>query len=73
MKLVDSIEAVKRLINTPEYKQLLSGHGDKGIGLIAKRLGISAYWLGQNLKFDREAPEELKEAVKEKIKGVVYP
>ena len=29
MKLVDSIEAVKKLIQSPEYKRLYSGHGVK--------------------------------------------
>jgi len=66
MRLVDSIDAVKRLIKSPEYKRLYSGHGDKGISKIAKRLGVSPYWLGQNIKFDREAPKELKKAVAEK-------
>lgn len=68
MRLVDSIEAVKRFVkhltSLPELKNKFSSH-DEMIGEAAKRLGISRVWLSQNLKLDREASPELKKAIKE--------
>ena len=67
MRLVDSIDAVKKFMKhlKADAKYLASGHGNQLIMETAKRLGISREWLSQNLKFDREAPPELKKAVKE--------
>lgn len=67
MRLVDSIPAVEKIMKALkklDVKHFTSdGHGNVWITETAKRLGISREWLGQNLKFDREAPEELKKAV----------
>ena len=52
--------------NIPDGKHFTSeGHGNQLIEETAKRLGISRRWLSKNLKFDREAPTELKKAVRE--------
>ena len=65
MKLVDSIEGVKRFMKSLSRPRQRNSSNDEMIKETAKRLGISRDWLGQNLKFEREAPKELKKAVKE--------
>lgn len=70
MTVGDSIEGIKRFIKElkkSDVKHFTSeGHGNKLIEETARKLGISREWLGKNLKFEREAPKELKQAVKEK-------
>jgi len=69
MKLVDSIDAVKRYIRMSSSlhpNKFNKMNTNEQIGVVANRLGISRQWLSQNLKFEREAPKELKEAVTEK-------
>lgn len=65
MRLVDSIEAVKKYMSSIGKHFPKGSNADKHIEYTAKRLGISRRWLSANLKFEREAPEELKKAVKE--------
>jgi len=65
LRLVDSIEAVKRYANYLTHLKKKYHDDDEFIGYIANKLGISRGWLSQNLKLDREAPPELKKAVKE--------
>ncbi|HEY0090445.1 MAG TPA: ParB/RepB/Spo0J family partition protein [Candidatus Lokiarchaeia archaeon] len=65
MRLVDSIDAVKKYMKSIAKGSAIGSNADKFIGETATRLGISRDWLSQNLKLDREAPEELKKAVKE--------
>lgn len=66
MKLVDSIEAVKKYIKHLRSTSQMYSSNYKLYSEAARKLGISYRWLSENLKFDREAPKELKEAVKEK-------
>ncbi len=54
MRLVDSIDAVKRYMKHLYGTQQMYSSNDKMISEAAKRLGISREWLGQNLKFERE-------------------
>jgi ParB family chromosome partitioning protein len=68
MKLVNSIDAVKKFMGglKTDVKHFTSdGHGNQLMIETAKRLGVSRQWLYENLKLDKEAPEELKKAVKE--------
>ena len=65
MKLVDSIEAVKRFMKSLSSTLQRNSSTDEKIGEVAKRLGVNRGWLSQNLKLEREAPKELKQAVKD--------
>lgn len=68
MRLVDSMVAVKkymRMLSTSHPNKYSHENMKEAIGLTARNLGISREWLSQNLKLDREAPEELKQAIKE--------
>ena len=58
MDPLESIEAINK------YRKLLGPV--ISISEIARRLGKSDTWIRDNIKFEREAPKELKKAVKEK-------
>ena len=66
MRLVDSIDAIKRYIKHLYGTQQMYNSNDKMISEVASHLGLNRSWLSQNLKFEKEAPIELKKAVKEK-------
>ena len=66
----DCAAAIEKLFN--HYKSFVKREGERGPKpvqkLLSKRLGISQVWLSQILKFEKEAPENVKELV---VKGEI--
>ena len=66
LKMVDIIPQLKKLLNhiASNMDKDKKHPYDEGVTELARRLGVNQGWLSGILKIDREAPQEVKEALK---------